>query len=135
MTFLHFLTLAVGLAHRRPQLSSIRAVFWHPCLCDVGQCVSLDSNFILKLGCSTFCITCPQGVASMWSRCLPRRLGNCPQAVSTCMFTAFFKASLLLRFYNCTCCELTPLKSLLFTTPIACAFRFITTGRAVACLL
>lgn len=111
------------------------AGFWMALSCDVGQCVRVDSNFIVNLNLAAALLYYMSSKSvSYVVEMFTTSSEILSSSGSMCMFSSFSKASLLLSFFNCTCCDLAPLKSLLFTTPIACAFWFITTGRAVACL-
>lgn len=90
---------------------------------DVGQCVRLDSIFIVNLNLAAaliYYMSLKTGfyVVEMFTTS-SEILSSSGMNVHVFLI---FKASLLLCFFNCTCCDLAPLKSLLFTTPIACAF-------------
>lgn len=121
----HFLLrrlLAVGLACWRLKLLSIDW-FLMSLFGDVGQCVRLDSIFIVNLNLAAaliYYMSLKTGfyVVEMFTTS-SEILSSSGMNVHVFLI---FKASLLLCFFNCTCCDLAPLKSLLFTTPIACAF-------------
>lgn len=122
ITFLLRHLLVVGLAARRLQLLSI-GWFLMALSCDVGQCVRLDSNFIVNLNLAAALIYYMSSKSGSYVvEMFTTSSEILSSSGSTCMFSSFSKASLLLSFFNCTCCDLAPLKSLLFTTPIACAF-------------